>query len=374
MPTEVIGEGAFGSVYLSRIKDKGCVLKRINYEKRNDVMIMSPSSIREATFLSHINHECVIKPIKITKDFIFMPYCCGDLTSLRTLSWGTYLDIFYQTLLALAHIHGLNIIHGDIKPQNILIHDGKIKLCDFNLSSIDNNQLRGDVYTSSYRPLEVIFSTYNKKSDIWALGCTMWELYFNKPLFVGVNKLNAVKKISSTLGPIPKNICAKYNIPNSEQATATNIFTTGSDSLNDLLKQMLNYDRDNRPSVFELLNHELFRTVAIKYAPEIKVDRKLLSATADSAFGEFKQECHKERFISQHLVENLLQNLVKFHGLEANPFYYWVCFCAISFLYIGHEVDFYEPPLGLDQEYVREIDFGLAVQDILQKINFNLLF
>ena len=487
MLTEIIGEGAFGPIYLSQVDNKGIVLKRINYdpsEPRDNQSemtmtdyshyqstIMSRTSVRELTFLSHLNSPYVIKPIKIDDEFIYMPYFGTDLSRVGKLSWQSYLSVFYQTLLAISDIHRSNIVHGDIKPQNILMNkNGQIKICDFNLASLDNGQLRGNAYTSSYRPLEVIFSTYNYKSDIWALGCTMWELYFGQPLFSDITRDNALEKIENIFGSVPENVCKKYNIPKCSKTTSDRILNlvgikklishrsainTHSLELNKLLISMLNYDRNCRPNAAELLNSPIFReqqrsmsmppnklkifepresirtfsmpqqnpTTSFDYkcdcsdifcgesnsdnyhshqkfkntgdkfsnlqdfsvpdstiydqeqpAPIInkKDFRELNRIMATDEFSH-KITCVYNNKISLSLVNSLFIFMVKFHNFQLDLFYYWICYCFISLLYIGHELDPDKPDSKLGLSEIGEIDFGLALQDTLQKCNYNLI-
>ena len=84
--------------------------------------------------------------------------------------------IFNQLLNALYHLHSRNIIHCDIKSENILIHDNNVVLADFGLSSEGGHQyIRGSY---AYNAPELLLKHhYTDKIDIWALGVTMVEYY-----------------------------------------------------------------------------------------------------------------------------------------------------------------------------------------------------
>ncbi len=528
MITEIIGEGAFGMVYLSKVGNKSCVLKKINYEpllchdtgsnssfslsvEDPECSIMSRTSVRELTFVSHISSNYVTKPIKIDDQYIYMSYHGNNLASVPKLDWPRYIKIFYSALKGLHDIHCANIVHGDIKPQNILIDkDENVRICDFNLASLDNGHLVGNAYTSSYRPLEVIYSSYNYKSDIWALGCTMWELYFGRPLFTNIKRENALTKITETLGPIPEHIYEKYNIPQKEKKESRIFekvpgviksikkrlpwscdinYDRGSSSsfspistrspknkcnlsvtrspisahspnsvcspnssynprkpsslydprhsqseqcqrsfgdkvilnenikthsveLNLLLSAMLNYDLNYRPDTIELMQSNLFSELnyEIKTTHDnrtnISTNKKIfqddvifdtieapnndsgvsgihslysISATPDcemdlivNKFGTELRSLYNKN-ISIKLVNSLFVFMVKCHNFRFEIFYYWVCFCTISLLYVGHECDFYNPPSDLGLSDLNEYDFGLILQDIMQKTNYNLI-
>lgn len=83
---------------------------------------------------------------------------------------------------ALAYMHNLGIMHRDIKPENIMIDPNtlKVKLIDFGFAKSFSNFAQHTQYmiTRWYRPLEVVlYLNYDGKSDIFALGALILELY-----------------------------------------------------------------------------------------------------------------------------------------------------------------------------------------------------
>jgi serine/threonine protein kinase len=93
-------------------------------------------------------------------------------------------NILWQIVYAVSFLHSNGIIHGDIKPSNILMYKNEIRLADFSLSSFlfnDEKIYNSNCYTEKYRAPEVWAEQgYCYKADIWALGCTFHELLYGR--------------------------------------------------------------------------------------------------------------------------------------------------------------------------------------------------
>lgn len=99
----------------------------------------------------------------------------------------------YQLLRALSYIGKLNVMHRDIKPQNLLVDPTChiLKVCDFgSAKKIDTEDDKGSVsYICSryYRAPELMFGSknYNTSIDIWSAGCVIAEMLQGEPIFKG---------------------------------------------------------------------------------------------------------------------------------------------------------------------------------------------
>jgi serine/threonine protein kinase len=90
--------------------------------------------------------------------------------------------IFKQIVEAVNFLSKHNIIHGDIKPSNILIYeDETVKLNDLSLCRFVESKSKKQLYTFHYRAREVDSGNISLKADVYALGCTLYEIYFNEP-------------------------------------------------------------------------------------------------------------------------------------------------------------------------------------------------
>ncbi|XP_064917425.1 serine/threonine-protein kinase Nek1 isoform X9 [Columba livia] len=148
------------------------------------------------------------------------------------------LDWFVQICLALKHIHDRKILHRDIKSQNIfLTKDGTIQLGDFGIARVLNSTAelaRTCIGTPYYLSPEICQNKpYNNKSDIWALGCVLYEMCTLKHAFEAGNMKNLVLKIIS--GPFPP-VSMHYSY-----------------DLRNLLSQLFKRNPRNRPSVNSIL-------------------------------------------------------------------------------------------------------------------------
>ncbi|KAI0074693.1 kinase-like protein [Panus rudis PR-1116 ss-1] len=95
----------------------------------------------------------------------------------------------HQLFLALSLLRKCNIMHADIKPDNILVNEQKnvLKLCDLgSASDASENEITPYLVSRFYRAPEIILGVpYDPALDIWSIGCTLYELYTGKILFPG---------------------------------------------------------------------------------------------------------------------------------------------------------------------------------------------
>lgn len=184
---------------------------------------------------------------------ILMEYCeGGDLRKLITtksesgshFSEDEVMAYFVQIVQALQYIHSVKVLHRDLKTSNIFLTTGAdgqsiVKLGDFGISRVLEGTCDAAVTmvgTPYYMSPEVCRSEpYNWKSDVWALGCVLYEMCMLKHAFESSSLMGLVYKIvSDHYDPIP---------------------SFYSQELNDLLRQLLNKQANERPSVEELLSN-----------------------------------------------------------------------------------------------------------------------
>ncbi|XP_075707877.1 serine/threonine-protein kinase Nek5 isoform X2 [Rhinoderma darwinii] len=208
----MIGEGAFGKAFLAKGRKDNiqCVIKEVNLSKM--ARKEKEASHKEVTLLAKMNHPNIVTFFTSIEEnnnlYIVMEYCDGgDLTKRINKQRGVLFDEdqilnwFVQISLGLKHIHDRKVLHRDIKAQNIfLTNNGTLaKLGDFGIARMLNNTMelaRTCVGTPYYLSPEICENRpYNNKTDVWSLGCVLYELCTLKHPFESDNLRQLVLKI-----------------------------------------------------------------------------------------------------------------------------------------------------------------------------------
>ncbi|XP_058048533.1 serine/threonine-protein kinase Nek1 isoform X6 [Ahaetulla prasina] len=244
-----IGEGSFGKAILVKAKENGkqYVIKEINISKMSNKE--REESRREVAVLANMKHPNIVLYRESFEEagclYIVMDYCeGGDLFKKINAQKGVFfsedqiMDWFVQICLALKHVHDRKILHRDIKSQNIfLTKDGTIQLGDFGIARVLNSTVelaRTCIGTPYYLSPEICENKpYNNKSDMWALGCVLYEMCTLKHAFEAGNMKNLVLKIIS--GSFPP------------------VSTRYSHELRSLISQLFKRNPRDRPSVNSIL-------------------------------------------------------------------------------------------------------------------------
>ncbi|KAK4433271.1 Dual specificity tyrosine-phosphorylation-regulated kinase mbk-1 [Sesamum alatum] len=121
--------------------------------------------------------------------------------------------ITQQCLEAVLYLHDLGIIHCDLKPENILIKSyrrSEIKVIDLGSSCFQTDNLSLYVQSRSYRAPEVMLGLpYDKKIDLWSIGCILAELYSGEVLFPNEAVVMLLARMIELLGPIDMDMLHK---------------------------------------------------------------------------------------------------------------------------------------------------------------------
>ena len=300
---ERIGGGTFADVFKAKEKSTNelVAIKTLKkkYKKLEDCLELNEykslqklldKSLSEQKGFNNIIQLKNYTYIKKTGTFsLIFEYMKQDLLELMKSKEPGHLDeidikdIIRQTLLGLAHMHKYGYFHRDMKPENLLINDRTVKIADFGLVREIRSIPPYTEYVSTryYRAPECILKSANYSSpmDIWAVGCIMAEMYMHpKPLFYGQNEKEVLNKICSILGTPTHDIWPKgiqqanligIKFPNNTGTDLAKIIPNASSKAIEIMKQMLQWDPNKRPTAVSLLNNPFFNNDDTSYNLDI---------------------------------------------------------------------------------------------------------
>jgi len=225
----IAGEGAYGVVLKCRENSSGnfVAIKRFRVS-RDDAEEDAKCRQREVDLLQSLKHENIIRLIEAFQKkstlhlvFEYLPQCLWEVLQANPGGVAaTSVWTFTRHLArALQHCHDANVIHRDVKPENLLVDldATMLKLCDFGSarklsSKAVAEPLTDYVATRWYRAPELLlsFNRYSKSVDMWSLGCVMAELTDGKPLFAGTSDLDQLCTIQKAIGPLTADQSRRY--------------------------------------------------------------------------------------------------------------------------------------------------------------------
>ncbi|XP_055934829.1 serine/threonine-protein kinase Nek1-like isoform X1 [Argiope bruennichi] len=250
----------YGDVWLVKCfkTRKKYVLKRIDLHRASKRD--QRAAYLEAKFLSTLKHPNIVTYLDSFYNskgnlFIVMGYCeCGDFHSFIKNRNGAYFEEkeivnwFIQICMGLKYLHDKGILHRDLKTQNIFVTKNKIiKIGDLGIAQVlkTADEMATNFIRAPYYMNPEVFNgkDYNQKTDVWALGCCMYEIAALESAFVAQDMHTFMKKV------------VKGKIPSIPAIYSSEFFK--------IISSMLNPDPDKRPSITELLLNEFVRKFII---------------------------------------------------------------------------------------------------------------
>ncbi|MTD30288.1 Stk1 family PASTA domain-containing Ser/Thr kinase [Planomicrobium sp. YIM 101495] len=214
---ELIGGGGMSNVYLAHdvILDRDVAIKILRYDFSNEEELRRRFQ-REALSTTSLAHPNIVNIFDVGEDkdmhYLVMEYVPGKTLKDYIIDFAPVepersVQIMKQLASGLEHAHHNQIIHRDIKPQNILMDaEGNVKISDFGIamalsatSYTQTNSVLGTVHYLS--PEQARGGMANKKSDIYSLGIVMFELLTGRLPFSGESAVSIALKHLQTETP-----------------------------------------------------------------------------------------------------------------------------------------------------------------------------
>lgn len=213
----ILGEGTYGVVMKARHRATGKLVAIKRFKQTDEDDHVRKTSTREVRMLQQLKHPNVVRLEDVFRreGKLYLVFEYIDNTILQVLESTTrgippreLRRFTYQLLRGLEFCHAHNVIHRDVKPENVLIdQSGMLKLCDFGFARqmTSKGKYTDYVATRWYRAPELLVGdvSYGRPVDVWALGCMFAELSDGQPLFPGESDLDQLCLIIQTCGPVP---------------------------------------------------------------------------------------------------------------------------------------------------------------------------
>mmetsp|Transcript_45914 Transcript_45914/g.107726 ORF Transcript_45914/g.107726 Transcript_45914/m.107726 type:complete len:482 (+) Transcript_45914:231-1676(+) len=286
---ETIGAGSFGKVKKATKRSTGEIvaIKIIDKKLIGDVEDVMRYT-REFAILANLNHKNIIKLHEVTQSdiyfYVIMDLCEGNLQDIisrdgieppldlmsesvdgtdlascpkaqkKVLPEDVARGYFRQVVAGIEHSHKKNVIHRDIKLDNVLVDmDGNLRVCDFGLSAMvddSDSMLKTQVGTLYYAAPEILKGKgyLGPPADVWSLGVLLYVMTLGRyPFNSVVKQQREIKhKIMSKSPPMPK---------------------AASRGLRDLIARMLTKDPDRRITLSQVQNHSWYLGMSIERDP-----------------------------------------------------------------------------------------------------------
>jgi len=278
---EKIGEGTYGTVFKAKNRQTQEIVALKRYRLDTEDEGIPSSALREICLMKELKHTNIVRLQDVLHSdrrlTLVFEYVDQDLYHYLESHKNTGVNpnkvkrFMYQLLKGLAFCHAQNVLHRDLKPQNLLINaNGELKLGDFGLARVFSVPLQcysNEVVTLWYRPPDVLLGNkrYTTSIDVWSAGCIFAEMATCSPLLPGIDEEDQLMKIFQLLGSPTEDTwpgitrIPKYHMLAGLQARPLNlVIPTLPEQGIDLLLRHLQANPARRISAEEALSHSYF--------------------------------------------------------------------------------------------------------------------
>eukprot|EP00928_Gymnodinium_smaydae_P018207 TRINITY_DN1692_c0_g4_i1.p1 TRINITY_DN1692_c0_g4~~TRINITY_DN1692_c0_g4_i1.p1 ORF type:complete len:506 (+),score=102.26 TRINITY_DN1692_c0_g4_i1:90-1607(+) len=268
-----VGEGSFGAAILvqhtsEKERDTKAICKMIDISRASKAE--KDDALKESQVLSSLKHPYIVRYRESFHEdgwlCIVMDYCeGGDLSDRlkktrqagKSVPQEQVLRWFTQAILALKYIHDMHILHRDLKSGNFFLSkSGNLKMGDFGIAKVLECTAacaQTQIGTPYYLSPEICQGKpYAWGSDIWSMGCILFEMCARKVPFDAPDLKSLIQKI--TKGPSPE-VPSEYSAP-----------------VKALCKELLDRDPAKRPPAAEILKRPVVQDMVRRMLNEVKGD------------------------------------------------------------------------------------------------------
>ena len=352
-----IGEGAYGKIYKVRNKQSGDIraMKQVTKTKIQDMGKFQD----EIKILSTVDHPNIVRLFEVIEDDkyynLIQELCTGGELLTRAqknqLKEKDIARIFYQIMSGVAYIHGIGIVHRDLKLENVLFlteePNSPIKIIDFGFSVFmgKNNEmskekesesqdpkkggfkrLKSKVGTLYYISPEIIKGNYDEKCDIWACGVILYILLAGYPPFTGNTDKEVYNLITSlkydfdkerwkNISKYAKELIKNMLTPAKNRYTAKQVLASKwfevklKENFEDNINNILDYRRINKYKNYNKLKKAILTFIASRLSSEESSQlRNVFFNMDEDKNGYISFEDFRKYIINEYDVDDLIEN------------------------------------------------------------------
>ncbi|KAM3131553.1 hypothetical protein pb186bvf_016337 [Paramecium bursaria] len=272
------GKGSFGCVYKAKDlqQDKKMIAaKQVKIKETNitQQLLKQIEESQEIQVMKSLNNDNIIKfyDLRFTQNnyYMFIEYCDGGtlkqyLSKKPILNDEQIVEFIQQISNGFKELSNNNIMHRDLKPDNILIHQGVYKIADFGFAKFYNgDQNLKQYHTLKGTPMYVapqLFDErqYSFKSDVWSFGVIIYEMIYGEHPYVDVKTQDQLVQKFKQL---------------KQKAGVVLPTTNRIDALKEFLQKLLMYNEEDRYSWQDIYDHDINKMSAREFLQIISVNR-----------------------------------------------------------------------------------------------------
>ncbi|XP_034256873.1 putative glycogen synthase kinase-3 homolog [Thrips palmi] len=285
----VVGEGSYGLVLRCRHRESGQLVAVKKFIETEEDLTVRKMALREIRMLKKLRHENLVSLLEVFRRkrrfylvFELMDHTVLDELEERPGGLGNHTtrQHIFQVLRAVEFCHANNIVHRDVKPENVLVSRlGVVKLCDFGFARLlasPGKTYTDYVATRWYRAPELLVgdNKYGKAVDVWAVGCLFSEMLSGDPLFPGqsdIDQLFQIIKVLGRLSPRHQQLAARNPMLRGLKRGSL-LFPSWPRLALDAVSLCLRLDPAHRPAAETLLRHPYFSHDRFpdRFVPELR--------------------------------------------------------------------------------------------------------